>query len=202
MLVRDIAGCYQTQQQEQKLAPDADAFHIQKRAGCCIVVFLPLLEKPLIDSESLLAELPVSFIAPHADLLLQLQFRNPQPVFAEEALQFAQDRQFHEEPVHWYTDGSHFHPEDPLTRFPASSIILDIAKGDLERRSWGKHCAPVAQIPPTLIKAAVGKPVGNKISFVLNYQPFAMSCSDRHMAAFIQIAVQLSKGADDSRCNM
>ncbi len=86
-------------------------------------------------------------------------------------------------------------------RLPRSFLILPKA---IWRDDHGVNIVPPLPGSPLLwSKPQLANLWGTRYpSCWTNYQPFAMSCSDRHMAAFIQIAVQLSKGADDSRCNM
>lgn len=174
-LIRDISGGYQTQQQKHKWAEDADPncpfcgqldtkphrllecsmFASTRESHQEIVQFL-------CESDSLLTEFPVCYIDPYADLVLQLQFRNPGPVFASEALQFVNTKKVEQIPVHWFTDGSCYHPENPCTRYSAFAIILDIASDDNERQFWGKKCAQNNLMPPTLTRAAVGRTCGEQ----------------------------------------
>ena len=174
-LITDIAGGYQTQHQKHKWATDADpncVFCGQPDSRAHKILECTMFSSTrdshqdivnhLISTESLLPDLPVCFVDPQADLLLQLQFRNPEPVFASAALQFVQKRQQEQTSVFWYTDGSCFHPANPVTRYSAFAIILDVASNDDERIFWGRKCANINLIPPTLIRAAVGRTCGEQ----------------------------------------
>ena len=174
-LITDIAGGYQTQHQKHKWATDAEPNCIfcgepdsKEHKVLYCTMFSSVREshqevvEHLTDSDLSLTELPVCFLNPTADLLLQLQFRNPPPIFSDMATQFVQKRRSEQIPVCWYTDGSCFHPANPLTRFSAFAIILDIAEDDETRAFWGRQCAPLNLIPPTLTRAAVGRTCGEQ----------------------------------------
>ena len=174
-LIREISGGFQTQQQKQKWADDAPLGCLfcglpdskTHRLMHCQTFqttrnnFVSLVHK-LEESESLVPEFPVCFVDPAADLLMQIHFKHPAPVFASEALNFVKQQKGADIPVHWFTDGSCFNPSSVLGRYSAFSIILDIANNDEERKQWGKHCAPLGEPPPTFVKAAVGRTNGEQ----------------------------------------
>ena len=174
-LIRDISGGYQTQQQKHKWALDADPncnfcgqpdTKPHRLLHCSMFASTREYHQEIVqylnEPDCLLTEFPVCFVDPHTDLFLQLQFRNPKPVFASEALQFVQSKKLEQNPVHWFTDGSCFHPENPCTRYSAFAIILDLASDDDERKFWGPQCAVSNLVPPTLTRAAVGRTCGEQ----------------------------------------
>ena len=175
LLIREIAGGYQTQGQKQKW--------VDGISSSCVYCGLPdsrshrllwcstfqssrdnfaSLVSDLEESQSLVPEFPVCFVDPEADILMQIHFKHPKPVFASEALRFVEKQRNQNTPVHWFTDGSCFNPTSVISRYSSYSIILDIANDDSERKAWGKYCGPLGSIPPTLVKAAVARTQGEQ----------------------------------------
>ena len=174
-LIRDISGGYQTQQQKHKWAFDADPScnfcgqpdtKPHRLLHCCMFAstreYHQEIVQDLNEPDCLLTEFPVCFVGPHTDLLLQLQFRNPKPVFASEALHFVQSKKLEQNPVHWFRDGSCFHPENPCTRYSSFAIFFDVASDDDERKFWGRQCAVSNLVPPTLTRSAKGRTCGEQ----------------------------------------
>ena len=148
LLVREIAGAYQTANQKQKWLDNA--------AGTCEFCQKEdsrrhrLLECPIgsevresfsaviddiLEDESLLPDFPVITRHPDLEALQLMQFASPQPVWGQAICTHARNMVDEGITLHWFTDGSCLHPTCRHTRHSAFAVVLDLCKTDDERRA-------------------------------------------------------------------
>ena len=163
ILVREIAGAYQTRSQQaiwdDQVTPDCPwcgqedtKFHRFFKCAATQHVRTPFLTltQELTSEDTLLPDLPVIFESVDDEFRFTFQYairpRSPEP----SELATLQECVSVLSPLRVYTDGSCLHPTLPSMRYAGFSIVVDSCRSDAER-SWHAQRFKERDItPPTL----------------------------------------------------
>ena len=175
LLIREIAGAFQTASQKQRW--------LDNSSGLCPFCNQPdsrehrLLECPIgaevrqpyqqaiaqwIADESLFPAFPVISVYPEDEAFQLVHFRQPQPVWQPSVRAAAEAIHRAGYEVHWFTDGSCLFPGDPTARHAAFSVVLDLCCTDEERVVMSDQYKWNALELPTLQVACVARSQGEQ----------------------------------------
>eukprot|EP00438_Fugacium_kawagutii_P007000 Skav208845 [mRNA] locus=scaffold1839:27694:31653:- [translate_table: standard] len=174
-LLRELAGGYQTEAQKSRWDSDisdacpycgAPDSRTHRLLHCPIgdavrVHFGPLLTY-LADTGSIFPDFPAIPVHPLFDLYQAMHFKAHPGELSDAALHWAQSQVASGAEVHWYTDGSCQHPQSPLTRFAAYSVVLDLATDDQQRIFQARQFLQDGTPPTTLETVLVARVVGEQ----------------------------------------
>ena len=146
MLIREIAGAYQTASQKKRWLTTENGLcsHCQmpdsryhRLVECPLGAevrqhFQPKLDE-LVSDESLFLEHPVMCSHPNHEAVTLMQFRMPDAVWNDAILNLVHQKIARYETLHWFTDGSCLLPGYPMSSFSAYSVVLDLCQSDDER---------------------------------------------------------------------
>lgn len=175
LLLREIAGAFQTKHQQQQWDPSVTSIcdwcgvgedSRQHRVLECNAFqelrlqhaqILPILE----EEKTEWCDLPVLSCHPEACFHAALHDAMPTPTIEQELrdrLQYNKDF----DSLQFYTDGSCRHSESPGTRYSSYSIIVDLAEDNSERKQLAERFAGTRIFPPTLQRIAWGRLPGKQ----------------------------------------
>eukprot|EP00435_Cladocopium_sp_Y103_P074345 s105_g48.t1 len=146
LLVREIAGAFQTAQQKQKWLTTAtgtcefcqgDDSRCHRFMECPIgsharEPFRQLLAELALE-ESMFPDHPVIMRQPDFEAMQLMLFLQPRPSWSEPLRQHVRQMLASGTIPHWYTDGSCMHPAMPHVRYAAFAVVLDLCQSDQER---------------------------------------------------------------------
>eukprot|EP00438_Fugacium_kawagutii_P011100 Skav204217 [mRNA] locus=scaffold1606:201146:219491:- [translate_table: standard] len=175
MLIREIAGGFQTKWQQSRWDPtetDECVFCGESDTRSRRLLSCPHFAAErasyaeiLQDLEAdfaFLCELPAPRVDPQAYFRRVLHYSMPSPVVTDAVVQ-AINHQFPDQAVVFYTDGSAFAPHMPLCRHASYSVVVDLAMSDAERIHHAEAFRSTAIMPPSLVKVAVARLPGRQV---------------------------------------
>ena len=163
ILVREIAGAYQTRSQQaiwdDQVTPDCPwcgqedtKFHRFFECDATQHVRSPFqnLIQEITSDDTLLPELPVIFESVDDEFRFTFQYairpRSPEP----SELATLQECVSLLSPLHVYTDGSCLHSTLPSMRYAGFSLVVDSCRSDAERSWHAQRFKELGVTPPTL----------------------------------------------------
>ena len=174
MLLREIAGAFQTREQQSKWNPDVentcvycgeegdDRPHRNFRCHAFADVrhehaaFLETLQ----EINPHLVELPVIHLHPHWEFHDALLFSMPDAIVPQHMVHTIQSLQLPR--LNFYTDGSCRFPTFPETCYSAFAVIADLSYSDEQRRDLATTFQLTGAMPVTLQKLIVGRTKGRQ----------------------------------------
>jgi hypothetical protein len=172
-LMKEISGAYQTNQQKAKWNSDIDStcqFCPAEDTKEHRLLTCPIGQSIRENYQDLLQTLettgttmpswPVISVHPAADAIQVMHFKQPETELMQAVAPFLRAQPPDSE-IHWFTDGSCFHPTCP-TKFAAYSIILDLCQSNREREYLANQHRYLKLHPPSLKVVAANRCQGEQ----------------------------------------
>ena len=164
LLIREIAGAYQTAAQKKRWLSTATGMcehcqqedsRIHRLLECPIGSDARAQYQSVInqwqEDESLMPAFPVVTVHPDLEAMQLVLFHQAPPIWGQAILELVENMQQDETQMHWFTDGSCSHPSDPHARHAAFAIVLDLCTTDEQRcliaeQTHDDHATPSFQV--------------------------------------------------------
>ena len=164
LLIREIAGAYQTAAQKKRWLSTATGMcehcqqedsRIHRLLECPIGSDARAQYQSVInqwqEDESLMPAFPVVTVHPDLEAMQLVLFHQAPPIWGQAILELVENMQQDETQMHWFTDGSCSHPSDPHARHAAFAIALDLCTTDEQRcliaeQTHDDHATPSFQV--------------------------------------------------------
>eukprot|EP00435_Cladocopium_sp_Y103_P002124 s820_g1.t1 len=175
LLLRELAGAYQLEQQKQKWTEDATGqcqFCEQQDSKEHRLYDCPAFAETREPYREVIqqihhegftfSDLAVVHAHPDHDFHHLLHYQQASPVIAVQFKELAESRLMTNQPCHVYVDGSCQHPAHPTTRYAAYAGIMDIATSDEQRKQLADRFLVTGEMPTTLVPCFAARVCGEQ----------------------------------------
>ncbi len=173
LLIREIAGAFQTKAQQNKWDVTTQDIcpwcGVEKDTRTHRILFCSKFEdirkkhqsivQTMIQQESSLPEFPVLHQYQHAEFLTRLHFAFPEAIISSQIIDVICSLS---NKPYIYTDGSCLHQNVISARYAAYAIVVDWAQSDLQRENEANRYLETGEIPQTLQVIATARVTGEQ----------------------------------------
>ena len=146
--------CEATDSREHRLLHCPVGMHVRQPYTCLL--------QELEECGSLIQQYPFAVVHPSFEAMQTILFNAPDPVWGVEICQHVRSMIARQVQVHWFTDGSCFHPASPVSRYSAYAIVLDLCENDVQRIHAAEAYANSNMTCPCLQIATVARTQGEQ----------------------------------------